>query len=184
MSGWVIGNCLDLSPRQRGFCMIAASLADLDGLSILFGQNAYWTYHHLLCHNLLFAVLFSAVFAWFSPPLIRSFLIYLSLAHVHLLLDYYGSGPGWNIYYLYPFSRRSIYNQHAWDFYSWQNLSAAGVLFLITVLIAIRRGRTPLETIMPALDRQLVDWFRGTFPFLAPKPMCCASGISNLKSEI
>lgn len=113
MSGWVAGNYLNLTPRQRGFCMIAASIADLDGLSILFGQNAYWTYHHLLCHGITFAVLFSLVFAWLSPRPIRSFPIYLSLGHLHLLMDYYGSGPGWDIFYLYPFSRRAIFNPHA-----------------------------------------------------------------------
>jgi hypothetical protein len=48
MSGWVAGNYLKLNARQRGFCMIAAAICDLDGLSILFGQNAYWTYQ-LVC---------------------------------------------------------------------------------------------------------------------------------------
>ncbi len=147
--------------------MISASIADLDGLSILFGQNAYWTYHHLLCHGIVFATLFSLVFAWLSPPAIKSFLVYFSLGHLHLLMDYYGSGPGWDIFYLYPFSRRSIFNPHAWNLYSWQNLTAAGVLFTWTIVIAVRRGRTPLETVMPSLDRQLVELLREKLPFLA-----------------
>jgi hypothetical protein len=169
MSGWVLSNYLDLTPRERGFCMLAASLADLDGLSILFGQNAYWSYHHLLCHNLAFAIFFSSLLALRSTRRVRCFFIYLSLAHLHLLLDYFGSGPGWNIYYLYPFSRRSLFNPHAWDFYSWQNITAAIVLLIWTLGIAIRYGRTPLETVMPDLDRQIVAWLRRRLPTFAPR---------------
>jgi inner membrane protein len=169
MSGWVAGNYLKLNARQRGFCMVAAAICDLDGLSILFGQNAYWTYHHLLTHDLVFAIISSAVLAYFSPRPLRSFLIYFSLFHLHLLMDYYGSGRDWDIYYLYPFSRRSLHNVHAWDFYSWQNLTAAGVLFAWTIVIAVRQGRTPLEAPMPDLDRQLVAWLRAKLPLVATK---------------
>ena len=129
MSGWVIGNQFSLSARQRGFCMLAASLADLDGLSLLFGQEAYWNYHHLLCHNLLFAVILSAGLAWPAPRRAASFLIFFSLAHVHLLLDFFGSGPGWPIYYLFPFSRYPMVNPHSWEFFSWQNMAVAGGAF-------------------------------------------------------
>jgi len=52
MSGWCIANLLPVTPRQRLGAMIAASAADLDGLGILFGQEAYWRYHHTLGHNL------------------------------------------------------------------------------------------------------------------------------------
>jgi hypothetical protein len=52
MSGWCLANVVPgLTARERLFCMIAATAADLDGLSILFGQNAYWDYHHVVCHN-------------------------------------------------------------------------------------------------------------------------------------
>jgi hypothetical protein len=55
MSGWCAANCLPrLSPRQRLMSMIAATVADLDGLSILGGQQAYWNWHHRVCHNLPF----------------------------------------------------------------------------------------------------------------------------------
>jgi hypothetical protein len=48
-------------------------------------------------------------------------------------------------------------NTHlSWDFYSWQNLSIAAALLIWTLIIAVRKGRTPLEAIMPDLDRQLV----------------------------
>ena len=169
MSGWCVANLFSLTARERAFCMAAATVADLDGVSRLFGQEAYWDYHHVVCHNLAFAACFSVVLALFSTHRLRCFFIYLSLAHLHLLLDYFGSGPGWNIYYLYPFSRRSVFNPHAWAFYSWQNITAAFVLICWTVILAVRQGRTPLETVMPGLDRQLVVWLRERLPFLVPR---------------
>ena len=65
--------------------------------------------------------------------------------------------PGWAIFYLWPFSNWMFDNTHlSWDFYSWQNLSIAAALLIWTLIIAVRKGRTPLEAIMPDLDRQLV----------------------------
>ncbi len=54
MSGWCVGNCFKLDARQRAFCMITASVADLDGLGRIVSEEAYWKYHHILCHNLMF----------------------------------------------------------------------------------------------------------------------------------
>ena len=165
MSGWCAANLVgNLTPRQRSFCMIAASIADLDGLSILGGQEAYWRYHHLLCHNLMFGLLTSGIPVWFSSGGFRVFILYLTLFHLHLWMDFFGSGPGWEIYYFWPLSKWFPSNlKYAWNFYSWQNLSIAGGLLICTILIAIFQRRTPLEAAMPELDRQLVDWLRRPF---------------------
>lgn len=48
----------------------------------------------------------------------------------------------------------------SWEFYSWQNITTAAVLLVWTIAIAVRAGRTPLEVLMPKLDRELVDWLR------------------------
>jgi len=111
MSGWCVGNWLSLTARQRLCCMIATSIADLDGLSLIFGQEAYWTWHHKLCHNLAFAVLVSAVLTIWSASRFFGFVLYLAFAHLHLLLDYFGSGPDWPLYYLWPFSSDFIVNR-------------------------------------------------------------------------
>ena len=55
MSGWCVADLFDLTPKERLFCMAAASVADVDGLGILVSQDAYLTYHHLLGHNLWLA---------------------------------------------------------------------------------------------------------------------------------
>jgi inner membrane protein len=88
MSGWCVANVFTLTARERAFCMAAASLADLDCFSRVFGQEAYWDYHHVVCHNLAFALLMSVVFAACSVHWVKGFIIYLALAHLHLLLDY------------------------------------------------------------------------------------------------
>ena len=82
--------------------MVAASAADIDAVSSFFGDEAYWDWHHLRCHNLAFALILSAPLAAFSTLRIKAFFVYLALAHLHLILDYLGSGPGWPIHYGWP----------------------------------------------------------------------------------
>lgn len=55
-------------------------------------------------------------------------------------------------------------NPHPWEFYSWQNILASFLFLLWTVWIAYRKQRTPLEYLMPRLDRQLVQIGRKPAP--------------------
>jgi len=157
LSGWCVANCFSCTARQRLFAMIAASAADMDGIVIVFGQNAYWSYHHTFGHNVFTGLLVSgALAALVQTRRAFSFVLFLALFHLHLLMDYYGSGPGWCIPYFWPLKTAVLCNRHAWEFYSWQNISVFVVMFLWTVLIGMNYRRTPLELIMPKLDRQLV----------------------------
>jgi membrane-bound metal-dependent hydrolase YbcI (DUF457 family) len=157
LSGWCLGNLFpQFAPRDRLAFMLAASLADVDGLSILFGQEAYWDFHHKFGHNLAFGIVLCATLAAFTTRRLRAFAVCFGLFHLHLLMDYYGSGPGWGIPYLWPFSAVEWRSADAWAFYSWQNLTAFAAVFAWTLWIARRIGRTPLEALMPGLDRQLV----------------------------
>jgi hypothetical protein len=162
MSGWCAASFFDLTPRERFFCMAAASLEDLDGLGAVMGtdSNAFQNYHHLLCHNLSFVLLVAIVLTIFSTHKLKSFLLYIALGHLHLLLDYFGSGPGWAIYYFWPFSRQKFRTDMAWEFFSWQNLTVAGLLLVWVIVIAINQRRTPVEWITPDLDRRLVASLR------------------------
>lgn len=156
LSGWCLANLVPrFTPRERLFCMLAAVASDVDGLSFLGGQESWWDYHHTLGHNLPFGVLLALALAALSTHRPLAFTAYLTLFHLHLLMDYWGSGPGWGIPYFWPFSKHASVNPYAWEFYSWQNLTAAAVFVAWTIWIARRQGRTPLEAIMPNLDRQL-----------------------------
>ena len=106
LSGWCVGNLLPLTSRERLFCMIAAGAADIDGLGIVVSQELYWDYHHKLGHCAAFGLLLAGALAAFSTRRALAFGTYLLLFHLHLVLDYYGSGPGWPIYYLWPVSDR------------------------------------------------------------------------------
>ena len=159
LSGWVAANAFPLTAAERLGCMIAASIADLDGLGIIFGEATYQRWHHVVCHNLPFGLLSAAVTALITTRGIRRLPVaglYLALFHLHLLMDYWGSGPGWPITYWWPFSDFRLVNWRGWELSSWQNTLAAAVLLGMTVLIAVTRRRTPLERLMPSLDRQLV----------------------------
>ena len=76
MSGFCVGDLFPISAKERFFCMLAASLPDLDGVTYVLGQNAYWATHHVYGHNLLFALLLSGVLTLFSEHRERCFLIY------------------------------------------------------------------------------------------------------------
>ncbi len=158
--GWNAGNLIPrFGARERFFCMAASLLPDLDGLSMIAGWEVYLDYHHVLGHNLLFIVVASTLLAWFSKPRILSFFTYLVLMHIHLLMDYFGSGEGWTISYFWPFSNHEFGTHLAWEFYSWQNLTAGGLMILWMLAIIVFQRRTPLEYPMPKLDKQLVELF-------------------------
>ena len=158
MSGFCVGDLVPLSAKERFFCMLAASLPDLDGITYILGQNAYWETHHVYGHNLLFALILSGILTLFSAHRIRCFLLYFLLVHLHFAMDLLGSGEGWTIPYFWPFHGMEL-SISAWDFDSWQN-KAAGLVFLLWCLgIAVFRKRTIFEWIMPGLDRQLAAYF-------------------------
>lgn len=148
--------------------MIAAAASDVDGLGILFGENAYWNWHHTFGHSLLFALIAGSVLAAFTPPRLASFLLYVAMVHLHLLLDFFGSGCDWPIPYLWPTHALRLINPYSWNLYSWQNLSFFAGFLIWTIWIALRQGRTPLEVLMPGLDQKIVralrKWARSAVP--------------------
>ena len=125
LSGWCVGNLLPLTARERVFCMIAAAAQDVDGLGILISEELYWDYHHKLGHCAAFGVVLSLILTAISTHRLLGFVTYLALFHLHLVLDYLGSGPGWPLYYFWPVSNTEWLNPHAWPFFSWQNIGSA-----------------------------------------------------------
>jgi hypothetical protein len=158
LSGWCIGNCFGFTPRERLLCMIAASIADIDGLGFFFSEEVYWRLHHSLGHNVFFGVMAALAMAVWSKRWATAFAVYVGLFHLHLLMDYFGSGPGWLIHYLWPLSEAGWKTHLVWNLFSWQNLMAAGILLAWTGVIAYVARRTPLELIAPRLDRRCCDF--------------------------
>lgn len=163
LSGWIGGNLVpSFGARERFFCMIAASAPDLDGLSLLGGWECYYDWHHVLMHNLPFALALSGVLAYVSKPRFTAFAVYLGLLHLHFLMDLLGSGECWQIEYWRPFSAKPFL-AFGWDFFSWQNYLAAFLCIAATIGIIYWKKRTILEYPMPKLDRELTEFFRKPF---------------------
>ena len=158
--------------------MVASVAPDVDGLSLLFGLDAYGTYHHLLAHNLLFGVVVTLASArWVGlRPLALIFLAFLS----HLVGDYFGSGPGWGLWPYLPFSDRFYLADFAWDIVSWQNTLITLVAMAITLWVAINKGRTPLEFVHAGLERAVVDTLQLR---RVPAPCDCCSTRASVRCQ-
>ena len=116
MSGWCVGNLFRLTAGERACCMIAASAADVDAVSRVFGEEAYWDWHHVAGHNLPSRCCCRRGWRCSRRHRLKALLVYLALAHLHLVLDYFGSGPGWAIRYGWPLFQWDWQNADAWEF--------------------------------------------------------------------
>lgn len=159
---WLAGARLT-ARRDRVLVTLAGVLPDLDGLTLLAGEEVYATWHHVLTHGVVSAVVISSVLAAFAER--RLVVAGLSFAafHLHLLCDLAGSGPGWPITYLYPFSHHELMWSGQWNLASWQN-SAIGLAATLVVLgCALPLGRTPVEVFSQAVDGKVVATLRARF---------------------
>jgi inner membrane protein len=161
LTGWCMGNALNTTPKERLACIAAACLPDVDGLSLIWGRDAYLKWHHVLGHNLIFGIVASALLMWFTHSGLKIAALYLLAFHSHLLMDLFGSGPGWGIAYLWPLSAHHFSTRFAWYYIGWQNFAVLLILLLITWRIALRQRRTPLELVAPRLDAIVLNRLRG-----------------------
>lgn len=112
-----MANAAKLERREHAWIAIGGVIPDADGLGIVAdfltrnsAQPLNWwgEYHHVLGHNLLFALIFSAAaFAYSTRRWLTALLVFVSF-HLHLLGDLMGArgpeGEQWAIHYLWPFS--------------------------------------------------------------------------------
>lgn len=137
-SGWICGNLVpSFGPRERFLCMVAATAPDLDGLTLIAGWKCYHDWHHVLLHNLPFAFGLALLLALFSRPRWLAFAVYFGLAHLHYAMDALGSGEGWGIDYLRPFSPTTYFADFGWAFFSWQNYLAAFLTIAASIGIVL-----------------------------------------------
>ncbi|MDP7093253.1 MAG: zinc finger HIT domain-containing protein [Gammaproteobacteria bacterium] len=152
--GWALANTIDGPPKRRLMIMAAGLVADLDGMTILFGQEAYQVYHHSVTHNFVFGALLAlGLTLLFDRSVKAALLIYLSYL-VHLGCDLVGTI--WEMKILVPFSQLQIESPVNWPLNSWQNYLVTAILAMIGLWIAVRYKRTPFELVWPSLDRVLV----------------------------
>ena len=133
--------------------MVAAGLApDLDGLSLLGGVEAYGRWHHLLFHGALGAAVTAAACAAFARRRGPVAALAVVAFHLHLLCDLAGSGPGWPIFYFWPFDRTEWMWSGQWDLASWQNSLIGMGATLLCLLSALVVRRTVVELFSARAD--------------------------------
>jgi hypothetical protein len=156
--------------RDRILVVLGGVLPDLDGLTLLAGEDAYGKWHHVLTHGIFSALIISGVLALFARRKLAVFGLALAAFHLHLLCDLAGSGPGWPIHYLWPLSSEEIMWSGQWNLASWQN-SVIGLSATIAVLAcAIPFGRTAVEIFSLKADSAVVTTLRKRFGKNLPLP--------------
>jgi membrane-bound metal-dependent hydrolase YbcI (DUF457 family) len=175
---WALVGASGLKRRERAAVALAGVAPDLDALGIVpeiltrgSSHPLPWfsEYHHVLGHNIGFAIavtivgfLFSRVQRWKTAAL-----VFVSF-HLHLLGDIVGArGPDgypWPIPYLLPFSHRlDIVWQGQWALNAWPNFVITGVGLLIMFWIARDQGYSPLEILSARADKAFVATIRNRF---------------------
>lgn len=157
-----------LDRRDRLLVTLAGVAPDLDGVSIVFGEEAYGKWHHVLTHGLVSAVVLSLVFAAFAKRRLAVLGLAFVMFHLHLLCDLAGSGPGWPIAYLQPFSGAELSWSGQWNLASWQN-SVIGLGATLAVLAcAVPYSRTLVELVSLKADAEVVKAIRARFGRRSP----------------
>jgi len=165
---WLVAEVKDLPRRDRILVFAAGLLPDLDGLVILGGTEMYQRWHHVILHNGLSAVVYGAIVAGLAKGnrLLAGFLTCL-VWHLHLLADWFGSGgpdgSQWSIPYLVPFDFTDYYAPYQWPLASWQNVVITVVAIVLSVVVALRRGRTVVDAFSLKADAKVMAVLRQRF---------------------
>lgn len=174
---WTVANTADIPRRDRALVTLAGVIPDIDGIGILaevLTENTntpliwYSKYHHVLGHNLGLGLILAAIVYCFSFKRRLTPALAFIAFHLHLLGDLAGSrGPDgyqWPIPYFFPISSDwTLTWQGQWELNAWPNILATLVFVAITLYIACKRGRSPLEMISLKADTALVAKLRSIF---------------------
>jgi inner membrane protein len=180
--GWVVANSVpSLNQRERAMVTWASVVPDVDGLGIIaekLTQNSshplnWWSeYHHVLGHNLGFALAVTIVAVVLAKRKVATAALVFVSFHLHLVGDLVGArgpdGDQWPIPYLLPFSNHwQLTWSGQWALNAWPNFLITGVLIAGTLLLARRRGFSPLEMFSRRIDGLVVASLRNRFPISA-----------------
>lgn len=152
--------------RDRVVVTLAGVLPDLDGAGLLVSEELYALWHHKLAHGAVAGLLIPLLVLGLSRSGKAALLALLSF-HLHIACDLVGSGPGWPIWYLWPFSDVEWLPSWQWDLASWQNSVIGLAVTLVALACALPFGRTPVEVFSLRADRAVVTALR--LRFGAPK---------------
>jgi len=182
--GWMVANSApSLTERERAMVTWASVVPDVDGLGIIaekLTQNSahplnWWSeYHHVLGHNLGFALAVTTVAAIFAKRKATTATLAFISFHLHLAGDLVGArgpdGDQWPIPYLLPFSNHwQLTWSGQWTLNAWQNFLITGALIAGTLALARLRGFSPLEMFSQKMEAMLIGTLRQRFPLQGAK---------------
>lgn len=156
---WLLSNTAKLSLNERRAVTIAGVAADLDGVAIIFGADAFNKYHHVASHNLIFAGAVTLAALVLFGRRARVVLFCALAALLHLGLDYVGSH--WNLELLRPFSSAAVnltYFLPQWlVMYVFQGTGTV-LMFGLVLWVYLKKDRTFLEVFTPKGDRLVMKF--------------------------
>lgn len=161
-TSWLMAQSLS-ARRDRALVALAGVVPDVDGLSLLFGEEAYGRWHHVLTHGFVAAVGFSTLLMLVAKQRARVWALAFAAFHVHLLCDLAGSGPNWPIVYGWPFSPTELAWSGQWALASWQNAVVGLLVTLGCLWCALPFGRTQVELASLRADAAVVKTLRARF---------------------
>jgi len=148
---------------------------DIDGLGLPvdwacralgFNTAFYEQFHRVALHGLPGAVFFTVLFALLAQERLRAAPWVFISYHLHLVGDVLGSrgsGPTdiWPVHYLSPLSDALTFTWSGqWPLTSWQNTSLTVALMIYAIVLAIRRGCSPVGLFSARADAKFVEVLR------------------------
>ncbi len=152
---WLMAQRLE-ARRDRALVVLAGLAPDLDGLTLLAGEEAYGRWHHVLTHGFVAAIAVTLGCAALARERLHVAALALLAFHLHLLCDLAGSGPGWPILYLWPISPAEWAWSGQWELASWQNTLIGLAATIAGLACALRWSRTPVELLSVRADAKVV----------------------------
>jgi inner membrane protein len=174
---WAVANTAAINRRDRILVTLAGIVPDIDGGGIVaewLTENTatpliwYSKFHHVLGHNLGFALVLAAAVFWLSAQRWTTAFLALLAFHLHLLGDLVGSrGPDgyqWPIPYFRPFSADGQLTwQGQWELNAWPNILITLLTLAVILYLSWRRGHSPLELVSQKADSAFVAGLRRRF---------------------
>jgi hypothetical protein len=176
LAGWVVAEHTVNTRRDKALVAWASVVPDLDGLGLpvdwvcrALGYNTafYEQFHRVALHGLPGAVLVTALFVLLAQERLRAGPWIFVSYHLHLLGDILGSrgsGPAdiWPVHYLSPLSDAlTVAWTGQWPLTGWQNTSLTIALMAYAMVLAVRRGYSPVGLFSARADAKFVEVLRG-----------------------
>jgi inner membrane protein len=177
--GWLVANTGKLDRKERTMVTIAGVIPDIDGLGAIaeiISKNWekplmwYSNYHHVVSHNLAFALLTALFCFLLAKHRWKTALFVFVSFHLHLLGDVVGArGPDgyqWPLVYLWPFSDQwQLTWEGQWQLDAWPNFLITMLALFFTFYLAWNRGFSPLGIFSKKADNAFVETLRNRFPY-------------------